>query len=95
MRNLVAYRQSLTLATKKWNMPHRKDGENWVPIKREHIMNVCDGVLRGAILKMKRKLGKMRHPNSNPVWDCTMSSKEKGGYRIYYLICKKIIQERK
>lgn len=93
MRNMVAYRQSITLATVKWNVPHRKDGEKWVPVEYKNSLSLRDysnGSLRGAIIKMKDMMEKMRHQNNRPIWKCTMSSKKKGGYRIYYLICKRI-----
>jgi hypothetical protein len=93
MRNIVVYRQSLTIATVRWNIPHRKDGEKWVPIEYKNslsLRNKRDGSLRGAIIKMKKLMEKMGHSNNHPIWNCTMSSKKVGGYRIYYLICKRI-----
>lgn len=93
MRNMVVYRQSVTLSTVRWNVPYRKDGEKWVPIEYKNSLSIRDkhdGSLRGAIIKMKKQMEKMAHPNNQPIWNCTMSSKKKGDYRIYYLICKRI-----
>lgn len=94
MRNLVVYKQSLTKATMKWNPPYRREDGIWVLIKREHLIPLCNeqGVFRGAILKMKKIMEKMRTKNNSPVWNCTMTSKEMGAYRIYHLICKRIRQ---
>ena len=94
MRNLVAYRQSLTLATGKWNPPCRKEAEGWILIERKAIASLYDRFVDDsfprAILKMKKTMEKMRHKNNRPIWNCTMTSKQVGGYRIYHLICKRI-----
>jgi len=84
MRNLVAYRQSLTKATMKWNPPCRKEDEGWILVKHGSL---C---VHGAILKMKKIMEKMRTENNRPVWNCVMTSKEMRAYRIYHLICKRI-----
>jgi len=104
MRNLVAYRQSLTIATGKWNPPCRKEDEGWILVKRGHLIPLYqkkDGkwifVNHGqsvfhhrAILKMKKVMEKLRTENNKPIWDCIMTSKEMGAYRIYHLICKRV-----
>jgi len=94
MRNLVAYKQSLTKATMKWNPPYRREDGKWILVKREHLKPhlLCNerGVFRGAILKMKKIMEKMRTENNRPVWHCIMTSKEMGVYRTYHLICKRI-----
>ena len=88
MRNLVAYRQSLTIATGKWNVPCRKENEGWVFIGHAHTAALYDHYVENsfplAILKMKKLIEK------NPIWDCKMTSKQANGYRIYHLICKRI-----
>ena len=93
MRNLVAYRQSLTIATGKWNPPCRKEEEGWILIKRDVIASLYDHFVDGsfplAILKMKKKMEKMRTENNSPIWSCKMTSKQSGGYRIYHLICRR------
>jgi len=94
MRNLVAYRQSFTKATGKWNTPYRRGGENWIPVKRQAIAGLYDHFVDGsfpfAIIKMKKKMEKMKTVNNRPIWSCIMTSKEVGHYRIYHLICKRI-----
>ena len=91
MRNLVVYRQSLTIATGKWNVPCRKENEGWVFIGRASLAALYDrfppyikGSFPLAIVKMKKEVEK------NPIWDCKMTSKQTGGYRIYHLICKRV-----
>jgi len=92
MRNLVAYRQSLTIATGKWNPPCRKEEEGWILIGREQLVALydhgnniyVDGSFPLAIIKMKKEVEK------NPIWDCKMTSKQTGGYIIYHLICKRV-----
>jgi hypothetical protein len=91
MRDLVVYRQSLTLATKKWNLPYRKNNNKWDKV--EHLGGLHDrhdGSLRGAIIKIKTKMEKMRHGNNLPTWKCRMTNKKTGEYMIYYLTCKRI-----
>ena len=94
MRNLVAYRQSLTISTGKWNPPWRKEDEGWIPIEHHAIAPLYDHFVDGsfplAILKMKKKMEEMRTKNNQPIWNCKMTSKQAGGYRIYHLICKRI-----
>ena len=93
MRNMVVYRQSLTKATVRWNVPHRKEGDKWVPVEYKNSLSIRDKrdrSLRGAIIKMKKIMEKMRCPNNRPIWKCTISTKEAGSYRIYYLICQRI-----
>lgn len=94
MRNLVAYRQSLTIATGKWNPPCRKEKEGWILIERHAIASLYDHFVDGsfplAILKMKKKMEKMRTKNNRPIWNCKMTSKQVSGYRIYHLVCKRI-----
>jgi len=88
MRNLVVYRQSLTIATGKWNPPVRKEEEGWIFIGHERLAALYDYYIRDsfplAILKMKKKIDK------NSIWDCKMTSTQTGGYLIYHLICKRI-----
>ena len=91
MRNLVIYKQSLTLAIKKWNPPYKKDGSKWHKIERlESLRDRHDRSLRGAIIKIKTRMEKMRRGNNHPVWKCHMTTKKVGEYRIYYLTCKRI-----
>lgn len=98
MRNLVAYRQSLTIATGKWNPPCRKEEEGWILIGRkqlvalyDHVNNIyVNGSFPLAIIKMKKVMEKMRTENNRPIWNCKMTSKQTGGYIIYHLICKRI-----
>lgn len=83
---LLVYRQTLTLLTKRWNMPRRKDGDVWVPIEYGRSLSLRDkrdGSLRGAIIKMKDKMKKMG------VWKCSMSSTQSRGFRIYTLVCRR------
>ena len=88
MRNLVVYRQTLTIATGKWNPPCRKEAEGWIFIGHKHLTALYDYYVKGsfvlAILKMKREIEK------NTIWSCKMTTKDSGGYRIYHLICKRI-----
>ena len=62
MRNLVVYRQSLTKATGKWNIPWRKENEGWIPIEHHAIAplydHFVDGSFPSAIIKMKKKIEK-------------------------------------
>jgi len=94
MRNLVAYRQTFTIATGKWNPPCRKEEEGWILIKHRALIGLYDHFVGSyfprAILKMKRKIEKMRTENNRPIWNCKMTSKQTGGYRIYHLICKRV-----
>ena len=94
MRNLVSYRQTLTIATGKWNPPCRKEDEGWILIERKAIASLYDHFVYSsyplAILKMKKKMEKMRTKNNRLIWDCKMTSKQASGYRIYHLICKRI-----
>jgi hypothetical protein len=103
MRNLVIYRQSLTIVTGKWNPPCRKENEGWILVKPERLiplyqkkggkwilMNHEQGIFHNTILKMKKVMEKMRTKNNRPIWNCKMTSEQKGGYRIYHLICKRI-----
>lgn len=82
---LLIYRQTLTLATRRWNMPRRKKGEQWVPIKLINLPSLrdkYDGSLRGAIIKIKDKLREIGK------WECFMRSTQSNGYRIYTLVCR-------
>ena len=91
MRNLVAYRQSVTLSTGGWNYPRRKDGDNWNKIK--NVGSICDrydGSLRYAILRLEEKMRRLRNKNNQPIWKCRMSARKVGKYRVYYLTCKRI-----
>lgn len=94
MRNLVVYRQSLTIATGKWNPPCRKEDEGWILIERNAIAvlydHFVDGSFPAAIIRMKKTMEKMQHENNSPIWNCVMTFGKKGGYRIYHLICKRI-----
>lgn len=83
---LLVYKQTLTLPTKKWNVPRRKDGNKWIPIEYSRSLSLIDrhdGSLRGAIIKMKDKMEKMG------IWKCSMSSAKSGNYRVYTLVCKR------
>jgi len=94
MINLVVYRQSLTIATGKWNIPYRKEGEKWFNIERNAIAALYDHFVEGsfpvAILKIKKIMEKIKAKNGRPIWNCVMTSKQTGGYRIYHLICRRI-----
>jgi len=88
MRNLVVYRQSLTISTGKWNVPCRKEKEGWVFIGYAQVASLYDYYVKNsfplAIIKMKKIIEK------SAIWNCKMTSKQASGYRIYHLICKRI-----
>lgn len=91
MQNLVVYRQSVILSTKKWGSPHRKDGNKWNRVRYFKILcDRYDGSLRAAILRMRSETEKIRNAKKQPVWKCTMSATKVNKYLIYYLTCKRI-----
>lgn len=92
MRDLVSYRQSITLSTKQWNPPYRKEGSdsNWSKVENfGPLLDRHDKSFRSAIIRLKNQMEKRRYDNQ-PVWKCHMTSKKVGGYRVYYLTCKRI-----
>jgi len=92
MRDLVAYRQSMTLSTKQWNPPYRKDGNNWVRVENvKPLLDRHDKSFRSAIIRLKSQMEKRRY-NNLPIWKCRMTSKKVGRYWVYYLTCKRIRQ---
>jgi len=91
MSDLVIYKQSLTILTGQWNIPRRKVDNGWRKIERTKLVrDRHDGSFRGAIIRMKNKLEKMRNKNHHPIWKCRMTTQKTGGYRVYYLTCKRI-----
>jgi len=89
--DLVSYKQSITLSTKIWNPPYRKSGSrDWSKVKNfGPLLDRHDNSFRSAIIRLKSQMEKRRY-NNLPVWKCHMTSKKVGGYRVYYLTCKRI-----